>query len=394
MAELIDIKETFQALVNDIKQSKCLYEGENEESAESEKRMADFSSMKLTEETHVSESISEQMTAFILTTNRLFSIVSEQRNIQLDHGDFFKYYTKALAKKDGKAQDGKKFTESFWFLANDLEDSSRSINFGKIVRCQLGTKGRLATGKKFKNYLHMLYFQAVQLQYPDILTNRTEESYISADTLKYYNLIRKQIEDSLNDSENELSSDCEINESLTTGIKDMCNSMVDELIPDAGMKDVFKNMMGNDHMSNVLSNLLSVTCKPSDIKKLKRELKDTDADDLRQVCEDTKKTLSSMDMDLSKFGDEDKFKEMQASMEDKVKAMGGDKITEQMKNMMNMVDGPMPDMDNMMKAMGQMMKSFDAPTADASAPQVAKSVAAVKGEDNILDSVLNESAKQ
>ena len=354
MTDISDLKETFRALVNDIKHMKCLYEGETDETPESTRRLELLSGAIVVESDTLdgADIVHGRMIEFIKTTDRLFSIVTEQRNIDMSHADFFKYYTKAFSKKDGKKLDGVSFSEAVWFLVPD-SSALKDVNFGKICRCQTNTKGRTTNAKKLQNYLYMLYFQTVQLIHPNILVSNDSVDSLTA---KHYSLIEKHIEASLNDSDNDLSSDCEINEELTDGIKTMCNSMVDQLIPDDGMKDIFKTMMDNDHMNNVLGNLLNATCKPSDIKKLKEELKNTNDEDMKQVCEETKKTLSSLDMNLDSFGDPTKFKDMQQKMEQRMKGMGGGDIGEQMGKILGGKDGsPGGDMSKMMEQMGNMM---------------------------------------
>ena len=352
MSDISDLKETYESFVKDIVQhTECVYEGEEAGNENAKMRTSALSSEKNYDSTTLTPVIKKDLESFISCSNRLFTIVEEQRNITMEHEEFFKYYTKAYGKKDGKCNGTTSFNASMWILAEDAS-KLQDINVAKIIRYQ-NSAGRRSNVKKFQNYIYMLYFQAVQFVYPTILGDK---SGISEQVVKYYESIEKHIEACLEDDEDELSSDCEVNEELTDGIKEMCNSMVDELIPDDNMKGIFKNMMGNDHMNTVLGNLLNATCKPQDIKKLKEELKNTDASDWKEVCEETRKTLKGMDMDLNSFGDAEKFKSMQDNMEQRMKDLGCGDINEKMKSMFG---ENAPDMAQMNENMKDMMNGMD-----------------------------------
>lgn len=353
-----DLHDMFLLFANDIRGVNCVYEDEETESENSKTRMMTLSDMSQSLQANAAASGSEQLDAttrqhllrFLTAHNRLFSIVSEQRSIGISNAEFFKYYTKALAKKDGKPLEaGVSFNAAMWPVCAskpELVAKLDSVNIGKIVRKQIKL-GLTTNVKKFHDYIYMLYLQVVQILYPEILSSKT--ATIPADTLKNYQAIEKCIEQSINASDDELSSDGEISPELTDGIKNMCNSMVDELIPDNNMKSIFKTMMENDHMNSVLGSLLNATCKPQDIKKLKSELKNTTEDDLKNVCNETRKTLDSLDMNLDNFGDPEKMKSMQAKMEERLKSMGGGGIDEAMKKMFG-AQG-MPDLSHMMDSM-------------------------------------------
>ena len=346
---LSDLNDMFVLFSNDICGNNCVYEHEEAETEQSNLRMLSLKDVSKPQQISAVDATTRQnLLCFLTAHNRLFAIVVEQRKIDISNKEFFKYYTKALAKKDGKPHEsGVSFNAAMWPLCvGSMVAKLDSVNIGKIVRRQIKL-GLTTNVKKFHDYIYMLYLQTAQILYPEILSSNTTS--VPADTLKNYTAIMECINDSMNASDDELSSDGEISPELTDGIKNMCNSMVDELIPDNNMKSIFKTMMENDHMNSVLGSLLNATCKPQDIKKLKSELKNTTEDDLKNVCNETRKTLDSLDMNLDNFGDPEKMRSMQAKMEERLKNMGGGGIDDAMKKMFG-AQG-MPNLNHMMDSM-------------------------------------------
>ena len=223
----------------------------------------------------------------------------------INDDEYFRYYAKGLSKL-GETEQGNKI-----FFLTKKSENDPMINLGSIIREQyvVGLKTNI---RKIRNYIFMLFAScATTIHTPLLKLIEDPKANVSPDDCMapeidefYIEIVRDTLNVLRQDIQKEISSDdeVEVDEDINNQISNICFNMVDSIVPDTQMQDAFKSMMGNQEMKKVMDGLIKATCSKTELRQLKRELKQCNEDDMNQMISDTKNALGSFNLEnLSKM---------------------------------------------------------------------------------------------
>lgn len=314
--------KNYSQLLEQLLKTDCIYDDDN--TSYSEEQLVNVVAARKEHMQQLIDNIPETVTnqmcdTYIDTFNRFVDIVVSSRSIEVSNDDFFKYFSKAIAKKNNKPAQ----TNGFFFLNNNSIDK---LNIGKIIRKQIDDSMNTNV-KKIKHYLYINYVECCN-QIDNNIKNWIENKEIEVNNLdsstkKNYRAIVKELYKTFKEDDEYISEEDEdegVTDELQGQIKGLCSSMVDSLIPNNEMKDAFNTMMKNPQMDSVLSTLIKTTCSKDEINKLKRELNNNTEEDFKNMFNDTKKALDDMNLNLDNIDDPDSLEKLKDNLK---KQLGG-----------------------------------------------------------------------